>query len=192
MIAYLSGKPIKSGNETIVIVGGVGYMVHVTQETKIKIQAMDVIELYVYTHVKDDAIDLYGFLSSGEKQLFLKLISVDGVGPKTALLILDAGVSAIIKAIQEADVSFFQSIPRVGKKSAQKIIIELKTKLGGVTDIDLSEPQGKEKEVMDALLALGFGEVEIRKTIRDLDIEKLRLEDAVKVGIKKLTNKQMI
>ncbi len=187
MIGYLSGKPKVTATSTLIVCNGVGYLVHVTQTNRQQLSTSEESELYVYSHIKEDAFDLYGFLSESEKKLFLQLIDVDGVGPKTALNIMDRGVDAIVHAVQTADVSFFSSVTRVGKKSAQKIIIDLKNKLGGDTDLDLSTPTGKAAEVLEALLSLGFNETQSQKTIKQLDTENMRLEDAVKKAIQHLT-----
>lgn len=186
MIVFLSGKPLITSMTTGIICHGVGYGVTITESTKAQIAHQEHVDLYVYSHIKEDAFDLYGFVTEEERALFLKLIDVDGVGPKTAIGIMDRGVGGIVQAVRQADVAFFQSVPRVGKKSAQKIIIELKSKLGG-EDLTLLEPQGKAKEVVEALVSLGFSESESQKVVASLDIESLRIEDAVKMSIKTLT-----
>jgi holliday junction DNA helicase RuvA len=187
MIVYLSGKPLITETTTAVLVGGVGYGVFVTPSTRLQMKGMQDVILYVYSHVKEECFDLYAFLNEGEKLLFTKLIDVDGIGPKTAIGIMDKGVEAIIHAVQTADVSFFQSIPRVGKKSAQKIIIDLKNKLGGKEDLNLQEPEGKAKEVVEALTSLGFSETDSVKVAKTLSLDTLRVEDAVKQAIRTLT-----
>ncbi len=187
MIGYLFGTPKVTATSTLLICNGVGYLVNVTSSTKQQIASSKECELFIYSHIKEDAFDLYGFLTEGEKQLFLQLINVDGVGPKTALNIMDRGVDAIVHAVQTADVSFFSSVTRVGKKSAQKIIIDLKNKLGGQEDIDLSTPTGKAAEVLEALLSLGFHETQSQKVVKSIDTENVRVEDAVKKAIQLLT-----
>lgn len=188
MIVYLSGTPLILSSLTAIVCNGVGYGVRLTSSSKSKIQNLKTVELFVHSHIKEDAFDLYGFLTEEERNLFLKLIEVDGVGPKTALNIMDRGVNEIVGAVQSADVTFFTAVPRVGKKSAQKIIIELKGKLGG-QELSLVEPVGKAKEVVEALTSLGFSETESKKIAEDMDLENMRVEDAVKEGIKKLTSK---
>lgn len=190
MIGFLSGKPLLTSLSTLIVVNGVGYAVHVTSSTKSSLVGKEQAELYIHAHIKEDCFDLYGFLTEVEKQMFLLLLSVDGVGPRTALAVMDRGAQAIVTAVREADVSFFQAVPRVGKKSAQKIIIELKAKLGGQEDLDLVEPVGKEKEVVEALISLGFSENESRKVSKTLELDDMRIEDAVKTCIQLLTNKK--
>lgn len=189
MIGYLLGKPKRTAQGLLILCNGVGYSVLVPKSSEQRIANSEQCELYIYSHIKEDAFDLYGFLTEAEKLLFLKLIDVDGVGPKTAMNIMDRGTDAIVKAVQSADVSFFSSITRVGKKSAQKIIIELKNKLGGTEDIDLSEPEGKTKEVVEALTSLGFSETESQKVTKAFDIENMKIEDAVKKAIQELTKR---
>lgn len=191
MIAFLSGKPLMTATTSAIICHGVGYGVTVTSSTRTAIQHLDTAELFIHAHIKEDAFDLYGFITEDEKILFLKLLAVDGVGPKTAMGIMDKGVMEIIRAVREADVSFFQSVSRVGKKSAQKIIIELKGKLGG-EELSLQEPEGKAKEVVEALVSLGFSESQSQKIVHDIDIENMRIEDAVRQSIKLLTQKTTV
>lgn len=191
MIVFLSGKPLITSSTTAIICNGIGYGVHVTSSTRGALQGLENVELFIHSHIKEDVFDLYGFVSEEEKTLFLKLIDVDGVGPKTALGIMDKGVLEIIRAIREADVSFFQGVSRVGKKSAQKIIIELKGKLGG-EELTLQEPEGKAKEIVEALVSLGFSESQSQKVTQAMDIEAMRVEDAVKQGIKMLTTSTTI
>lgn len=187
MIGYLSGKARKTQIGLLIEIGGVGYEVAVTMSTLAAVTDGESVALYIYEHLKEDRHDLYGFPTIQGKVLFLKFLDVDGVGPKTALAILDRGVDMIIRAIREADVSFFSSVPRVGKKSAQKIIIELK-KIGGAdTDLDLQEPTGIVAEAMEALVALGFLESESRRIVTSLASEESSLERLVTRAIQALT-----
>jgi len=163
MIAYLSGKPLVSHNELIIQVQGVGYGVHVGAQTLTACTGRESLEMYVHTFVKEDEISLYGFLSFEEKEMFLQLLSVSGVGPKTALTIIDKGTVGIYSAVHNGDVTYFSSIPRIGKKLSQKIIIELRSKLGNREVLDLQRPTEKYSQVSDALLSLGFGEHDIQE-----------------------------
>ncbi|MEP7166979.1 MAG: Holliday junction branch migration protein RuvA [Candidatus Woesebacteria bacterium] len=188
MIGYLSGISRITSGSFLVLCNGVGYTVLVTKSVHATTRSGEEIELYIYSHIKEDCFDLYGFATEAEKELFLQLIDVDGIGPKTALGIMDRGRESIIKAVQSADVSFFSSVSRVGKKSAQKIIIDLKNKLGGSEDLDLSEPTGKLAEIVEALVTLGFDENQSIKTAKSLEIGDMRVEDAIKKAIQKLTS----
>jgi len=172
MIALLTGKPIfQNDNKLIIDVNGVGYAVFVTPHTLSKLQKQALVTLHTYTHVKEDALELFGFLDLADKKLFELLLSVNGVGPKTALNITQTGATAITEAVQQAHVGFFTKIPRVGKKVAQKIIIELKSKLGSLKELNLGTiTDPKQREVLDALLALGFTEEEAYHKLEKLDV----------------------
>lgn len=187
MIASLKGV-IDSLNSSyaIVDVSGVGYKVLLPQSILCKLKAGDKIKFSIYTHVRDDTLDLFGFLNSNELSLFEHLISVSGVGPKTALSIFSFGTAEeVLKAIATADVEFFQSIPRLGKKNAQKIIIELKNKLGADADLDLSGQNYLEnKEVADALKNFGFTGSEISKVLKEIKGQGETVEEKIKLALK--------
>lgn len=168
MIALLTGKPILIGNRLTIDVNSVGYLVAVTHATVQKLANQSVVTLYTYTHVREESLELYGFLSPSDQELFELLLSVNGVGPKTALAISEAGVSRIATAVQEADVAFFTSVPRVGKKLAQKIIIDLKGKLGSIQELELGTLPPEKQDIQDALLALGFDEQHILRLMKSI------------------------
>lgn len=186
MIAYLTGKPLIQSEELIILTGGVGYGVKVTNHILSQASGQESVSLHIYTHVKEDALELFGFSTLNEKALFKLLISVSGVGPTTALAILNKGSQQIIAAIQNADVAFFTSVKRVGKKAGQKIIIELKSKLGGIKDLDLTPLSQLESDIFDALVSMGFDETHISQTIKMIDIQDLPLDTAVQLAIKAL------
>ncbi|MFC1646932.1 Holliday junction branch migration protein RuvA [Patescibacteria group bacterium] len=171
MIGYLSGTIISTNKNPIIIyVGGVGYLVHTTESLLSKLPNNSKANLYIYTHVREDALNLYGFINPEEHDLFVLLISVSGVGPKSALLVVNHSVLAVKKAVSDSDVSFFTAIPRLGKKNAQKIIIELKSKLGSYKDLDLAESASDEtKDIVEALISMGFAKNDIIKSLKKLD-----------------------
>ena len=140
MIAYLTGSPIFQAQQVVVVTGGVGYLVHVgnTLLSQLSSQQAEQVSLHIYTHVKEDRLELYGFDRLENLELFKLLIAISGVGPKTAQNLVDAGSERLIEAVRQAQTSFFTSVPRVGKKLAQKIIIELKSKLGSLQELNLS------------------------------------------------------
>ncbi|MBI5151829.1 MAG: Holliday junction branch migration protein RuvA [Candidatus Pacebacteria bacterium] len=184
----LIGTPLLQGNELTVLCGGVGYAVAVNLHTlrTLSPNQKDV-TLYVHTHVREDVLDLFGFLSSEEKRMFEMLLTVSGVGPKTALAVTDASPPAIRKAIEDGDVSFFSAFPRVGKKLAQKIIIELKPKIGSLHDLDLTTATGQTGEVRQALETLGYTDNDIRKALQSIEVETLPLQSAIKESIRFLS-----
>ena len=186
MISLLIGKPLIESNELILLTGGVGYGVKVMNQVLLNSADKPEISLHIYTHVKEDTLELFGFASLNDKELFKLLISVSGVGPATALSILNKGSQQVVTAIQNADVSFFTSVKRVGKKAGQKIIIELKSKLGGIKDLDLTPLNQNQSDMYEALISMGFADQEVTETIKNLDLEKVPLEKALQVAIKEL------
>lgn len=186
MISLLIGKPILDTHGLILLVNGVGYGVHVG--TRILSQATSKTELtlHIYTHVREEALELYGFETAPERDLFLLLLSVSGIGPKTALQIADYGSDAITDAIQQANVSFFTKIPRVGKKMAQKIIIELKSKLGSLKELHIGGFSEHEQTIVDAVMALGFDEQRIYEAMEGKNFAEVSAEQAIKQLLQQL------
>jgi holliday junction DNA helicase RuvA len=173
----------------IVDVNGVGYKVLVPNSVLSKIDSLgDSIKLFTHTHVREDLLELYGFTDPIDLKVFVMLISVSGVGCRTALGIFSVGSrSDIVQAISKGDVSFFTSVPRLGKKNGQKIIIELKNKVGANGDIDLSDDQGMEQqELITALKGFGFSVREAQDAIRGLDGKGETIEDKVRLALKYL------
>ena len=186
MIGQLIGKPTPFTPGAILLqVRGVGYKVFVTPDTLSSISSSSRTKLFIYTHVRDDILNLYGFQTQAELQLFELIISVSGIGPKIAINLLDQGVPAIQQAVAKADVDFFTAIPRLGKKNAQKIIIELKPKLGDLQELDLTGATPETLETIDALISLGFTKKEARLALKDIDTD-LPLETTITQAIRKL------
>ena len=182
MIGYLSGKIVgRIKDQVLVDVGGVGYRVQV--DSGFTIQDSGEVSIFVYTHVREDQISLFGFESKKQLELFELLIGVNGVGPKVGMAILSSSKADLITAaIAKADVGFFTAVPGIGKKGAQKIIIDLKNKVGSVSDLDLS---GEEQvdELVEALVGMGFDAGKASSTLAEIDVtmdEQLRLKMAIK------------
>ncbi len=158
MIGRLTGTIATSAQTPLIIdVGGVGYRVYVTTRDARTLPYQSKAVLYIHTHVREDALDLYGFSDQKDLSLFELLLTVSGIGPKTGLSIIERGAQSVERAVVAADTEFFTTIPRLGKKNAQKIIIELKNKLGGLRDVDLTENgESETKQMLDGLIAMGF------------------------------------
>jgi Holliday junction DNA helicase RuvA len=170
MIRRLTGTIILTNQSPIIIdVRGVGYAVHVAPRERETLPNGKTATLHIHTHVREDTLDLYGFSNSNDLALFDLLLTVSGIGPKTALSIVDRGAKAVERAVRDADTEFFTTVPRLGRKNAQKIIIELKNKLGGLKDIDLTGLRGGEtKQLLEALSAMGFQRQEIVRVMPHL------------------------
>lgn len=169
----------------IIDVNGVGYKVLVSSSVTSVIG--EPIKLFTHTHVREDLLELYGFTQPQDLKLFEYLIGVSGVGCKTALTVFSVGSrKEIIQAIVSNDVSFFTSVPRLGKKNAQKIIIELKNKLGGESDLDLSDEGNESDEVILALKSFGFTQSEARNTLKKLNGKGESTGEKVRLALKLL------
>ena len=162
MIAHLRGKLlVKHPNQAIVEAGGVGYDVTISVPTFSDLPTTgNDVALHIHTHVREDVIALYGFLKSAEKQLFEKLITVSGIGPKLAITIL-SGMAAdeMIGAIRGNDVARLTRIPGIGKKTAERMVLELRDKLptaGAQETIAVSTMSAVEEDVLSALVNLGY------------------------------------
>ena len=162
MIAHLRGTLIeKHPNQAIVEAGGVGYDVIITVPTFSGLaEAGSEVALYIHTHVREDALALYGFLSTAEKHLFEKLNTVSGIGPKLAITILSGmAADAMIAAIRGNDLVALTRIPGIGKKTAERMVLELRDKLKPVAGDAIALPPTTtvvEEDALSALLNLGY------------------------------------
>jgi holliday junction DNA helicase RuvA len=163
MIGQLRGKLAeKRPNQVLVDVGGVGYVVLVPLSTFAALGELHTeVTLLIHTHVREDALSLYGFVSSREKHLFELLLSASGVGPSLALKILSGmSVDELVPAIRGSDLGRLTKIPGVGRKTAERMVVELKDKLDAVViEVErpaASSPAGVEADVVSALVNLGY------------------------------------
>jgi Holliday junction DNA helicase RuvA len=186
MISLLIGKPYVELNKLTVLVGGVGYEVYTGNKILSQAATLSEITLFIHTHVREDALELFGFSSATERNLFLLLLSVSGIGPKTALMIANQGVEQITTAVQQANVTFFTKIPRVGKKMGQKIIIDLKSRLGSLKELKIGGFSEHEQMIVDAVVALGFDEQRVYELMEGQAFSEVSAEDAIKKLLKEL------
>jgi Holliday junction DNA helicase RuvA len=178
LIGRLRGLVVDRGYETIVLeVAGVGYLVAVSPRTLADLPGVgEEVVLHTHLHVREDQLALYGFGSLADKDLFGMLLGVSGVGPKVAMAILATMTHAQLSAaVASDDVSALTAVPGIGKRSAQKLLLELKPKLDVIDDASYSA--SSMAEVREALEGLGYGPDEIRGTLvgmpQDLPIEEL-------------------
>lgn len=191
MIGYLSGTSSVVGDKVLILTGGVGYEVAVALPALERVHDKSELSLWIYTHVREDQLELFGFLTLEERTLFKIMLDVPGVGPKMSLQLLHYSPNQLIEAVQTADVEFFTQIPRVGKKLAQQIIIQLTPKLGVLTELNLTPVVGKEADVLEALQALGFERTAAREALRSIDVEHLMVQQSIKQAIKKLQSAKL-
>ena len=193
MIATLSGTVAEKLAGLVVLdVQGVGYGVHVPVEDFSKLKIGTEAKLYIYEHIRDDTHDLFGFGNQDTKYLYEQLLSVNGVGPKMALNMLSIGtVSEMRSAIAAGDVKFIQAANGVGKKVAERTVIELKDKVGifspdGVDGLLVSTGVAQKDEAVQALVALGFNVQDAIKALQGVDSSlppDQRVKLALKVGV---------
>ncbi len=187
MIATLKGIISYIDTPYIIIdVSGVGYRVLVSTPVLSSITLEQETKLFTYTHVREDILDLYGFLQQQDLKLFERLISVSGIGPKTAMGVFALGSSNdIISAILAGDSGFFEGVPRLGKKNAQKLIIELQSKLGHDTNFEVSTGEGsKNGEIILALEQFGFSQKEAREALKNIQGKGESVEEKIKLALK--------
>ncbi len=171
MIGSLRGKLIeKRPNQVLLEVGGVGYLVQIPLSTFTSLGPLHTeSSLMIHTHVREDAFSLFGFLTSREKHCFELLISASGVGPSLALKILSGmGLDELIPAIRKGDLAQLVKIPGVGRKTAERMVVELRDKLAAVDVPEAGKPATKsqlESDVSSALINLGYDEKEVENAI---------------------------
>jgi len=197
MFYYLEGMvAVIAQNLAVIDIGGVGYACMTTLNTLSYLEAGKKAKLYTYCNVKEDAFDIYGFYSTSEKRAFEQLLGVSGVGPKAALSILSsASPESLALAIIGDDESALTVAPGVGKKLAQRIILELKDKVskeipalkasGFVPQSgSTNQPGTKQRDAAAALTVLGYSQGEISTSMRTIDIDALTVEEIIREVLK--------
>lgn len=190
MISFLRGRVHdKQPNRVTVDVGGVGYEVHVPLSTFYNLGDEGAeVSLRVHTHVREDALQLYGFLTELERQLFERLISISGIGPKLAIVVLSGMETRdLVAAVQRADVARLTTIPGIGKKTAERLLLELRDKLDAVLAAPAAaRGDGNVGDVANALIALGYNEKEAAWAVRQLP-DGLAVADGIRQALKLLS-----
>ena len=175
MIARLRGRAVANTPEGLVLdVGGVGYLVAATPSAVRKADGPAEVSLHTYLHVREDALQLYGFAEAAERELFVQLLSVNGVGPKVALAIVSGSPAGELRrAIVLEDTARFQAIPGIGKKTAERVVLELKERLGSVGEAQAATPLAPKTHLVarDALVELGYSLAEAETALAGTDPE---------------------
>jgi Holliday junction DNA helicase RuvA len=173
MIARLRGKAVARSPEALVLdVSGVGYLVSPTASALRKAEAGGDVVVETYLHVREDALQLYGFADADERELFVQLLSVNGVGPKVALAIVSGSpANELRRAIALEDAPRFQAIPGIGKKTAERIVLELKEKLGSEAPLRMPARTAPSSHLVarDALVELGYSVSEAEQALAAVD-----------------------
>lgn len=193
MFYYIDGTvTIVEQGLAVIDCGGVGYACYVSINTLAGLEVGKKARLYTYCNIKEDAFDIFGFLATGEKRCFELLLSVSGVGPKAALSILSACTpEALAMAVVTDDIAMLTRAPGIGKKLAQRVVLELKDKVA--KEAQLMQPTGyiqpsgiagKAEEAQTALAVLGYTPGEISALMRTVDFESLTTEEIIREALK--------
>lgn len=184
MIGYLKGEAfaVRAGF-AIISAGGVGYKVAATRETLASIKSKKEAALWTHLAVREDALDLYGFGSDGELAFFELLLTVPGIGPRSALAILDiASLGTLRNAVAAGNASYLTNVSGIGKKTAEKIVLELKDKVGAA-DLRGVSLSGDE-EALQAMRALGYTQSEARDALRKVPVHIERANERLREALK--------
>jgi holliday junction DNA helicase RuvA len=187
VIARLRGRPGGRSSDGLVLdVNGVGYLVAATPTVLRRATAGAEVTVETYLHVREDTLQLYGFADAEERELFTHLLTVSGVGPKVALAVVSGSPPGELrKAIALGDHARFQAIPGIGKKTAERIVLELREKLGAVAEPGLAAVSDAPGHLVarDALVELGFTVVDAERALAEIDPE-LAPEERVKLALR--------
>lgn len=166
-------------------VNGVGYRVNASIPTLAECVQGEERRFYVHDHVREDGRDLYGFPSHGELAMFERLISISGIGPKVGLTIMSVGsIETIRRAIMSGDLALLTSVPGVGTKTAQKIVLELKGQL-----VDAPEESMEDRDVIEALMSLGYSASQARGAVKGVDASVTDTSERIRRALKNLSRK---
>ena len=186
MIGRLTGTIVETSHESVVLdVGGVGYLIAITPRTMADLPGVgEEVVLHTHLHVREDQLALFGFDSAADKDLFGLLLGVSGVGPKVAMAILGTMTyDQLSIAVASDDIGALTAVPGIGKRSAQKLLLELKPKMDILEGVSMTT--GPIAEVREALEVLGYGPDEIRGTLADMP-PRLTVEEMVRRSLQQL------
>ena len=191
MIGFLKGKIIASKPTHILLdVNGVGYTIKISINTFERISGKETVSLFIHTNVKEDSISLFGFYSEAEKEMFELLISINGVGPKSALSLL-SGISTddLKQAIISNNIERIVAVPGIGRKTAERLILELKNKVRDIKEEGVTPAKPSlQKETVAALTTLGYNLASSEKAVNKIlsDLPDCSLEELIKRSLKEL------
>ncbi len=198
MISYIKGEVIKKGIDYLIIENnGIGYYINTSFNTLKNLSEGDFSSVFTYMHIREDILALYGFSKKDELEMFKKLISVNGIGPKAGLAVLSTyDVNSVKVAILKDDVNAISKVPGIGKKTASKIILDLKDKVGSIEEIDSINLSDIEvindsvnndiEDISKVLMTLGFSQLEAKKALENIDISEKTENQIIKEALKNL------
>jgi len=192
MLSYIKGKIIfKNDSFIIVSTGSVGYKVFVMSDLS---EIGQDIELFTYLNVREDALTLYGFLEYKELELFEHLISISGIGPKAGMGILSLADPRTIKvAIAKGDSSILTRVSGIGKKTAERVVLELRNKFSSIEGDDALQEKGKEindyTDTIEALISLGYSSAQAKKALSNISTEVKDISERIRLSLKELGKK---
>jgi len=195
MISYIKGEVVKKGIDYLILENNnIGYYISTSLSTLNRVGEKEKAVLLTYMHIREDLIALYGFMTQDEIDLFKKLISVNGIGPKAGLSVLSTYETNIVKEIiLKEDAVRLSKVPGIGKKTASKIILELKDKVGTAEELqggEISAVSNEMIDVSDALTALGFSPAEVKRTLENMNLSGKSENDIIKEALKNM-NRQV-
>jgi Holliday junction DNA helicase RuvA len=194
MYDFIAGKVDRiTPTEIIIDCNGVGYLLHISLHTFERLKAEKNVKIFTHLVVREDSHTLYGFATISEREMYIKLVGVNGVGPSTARMILSSlTVDEVVSAISNANIGVLKSIKGIGPKAAQRLVVELQDKLGGIgsdTAYLLSGGSQAMEEALDALIALGFSKASVNKILMRINKESdnnLTTEELIKKSLQLL------
>ena len=190
MISYIKGEVVKKGIDYLVLDNNnMGYYVNTSFSTLEKVSEKEKVIILTYMHIREDILALYGFLTNDEIELFKKLITVNGIGPRAGLSVLSTYEANTVKEIiLSEDTVRLSKVPGIGKKTASKIILELKDKVGTVEELQGGEIviSNEMSDVAEALTALGFSYAEVKKTLGNMELTGKSENDIIKEALKNM------
>jgi len=190
MIAYIKGTVDYISDQTVVIENqGIGYVISASSATLSRLPRNETVQIYTYMQVKEDGMSLFGFLSQEELQLFRLLVSVSGIGPKVGMAILGIMSPAqIMAAIVNQDAAAFSKVPGVGKKTAQRITLELQDKIKATNQDEgtVTLASSEKQDAIEALLSLGYGRSESMKAVLAVATEDIAADQIIRLALKNL------
>lgn len=199
MISFIRGETVKKGLDYIVIENNnIGYHINTSFNTLKMLKEGEKALIYTYMHIREDILALYGFIKQDEMEMFKKLISVNGIGPKAGLAVLSTYDANTVRAIiLHEDSAKMSKVPGIGKKTAGKIILELKDKVGSLEGIDFDDESlvdyvnvnkldNESSDLSDVLISLGFSRFEAKKALEEIDLTGKSEQDVIKEALKNI------